>query len=83
MRRFLALLIVTAVAGLSFVLWSGYAWNQPGPQGAPVVLIAPHTPVRDIARLLESQGNVQNAYLFEFDLRVRGRRPEGEQRGAA
>ena len=72
MRRFLALLILLAAAGLGFVLWSGTAWNQPGPEGAPVVLIAPHTPVRDIARLLESQGNVQNAYLFEFDLRVRG-----------
>jgi len=47
----------------------------------PVVMVAPHTRVRDIAQMLEQSGALKSGIMFEFDLRLprAGRQDQGRR----
>ncbi len=75
MRRLLILLVLLGVIAAGVFEWANAVWPEPGPataDGKPrVVLIPPHTRAHAVAALLEEQGALNYALVFEFDLRWR------------
>jgi UPF0755 protein len=74
--RFLLILVALAVIVAGAVEWANVTWDAPGPVARSgketVVLIPPHSRTHDVARLLEDNGVVEHALLFEFDARLKG-----------
>ena len=73
MKKFLLILVALVLVGAGAVEWLIAAWTSPGPaQTEKVVLIAPRTPLHQIAQQLETAGAVGFPIMFEVELRVRG-----------
>jgi UPF0755 protein len=74
--RLLFVLIILAVIGAGVVEWANSAWDAPGLPARSgketVVLIPPHSRTHDVAQMLERQGVMKFAPVFEVDLRLRG-----------
>ncbi len=76
MRRFLLILLILAVIAAGVAEWANAAWDAPGPpaisgEKETVVLIAPGSRTRDIARALEKKRVLKYALLFQFDLALK------------
>lgn len=75
MRRLLILLVLLGIVAAGVFEWANAAWTEPGPptrDGQPrVVLIPLHTRAHRVAQMLQDEGALNYAYVFEFDLRWR------------
>ncbi len=76
MRFFLVLLVGVGLVAAGALEWAVHAWYEPGPaarSGAEsVVLIAPRTPLHEIARQLQDAQVLKSVPALEFNLYVRG-----------
>ena len=76
MKRFLAFLVVLAVAVGGAFVWENANFDAPGPAAAgqasgTVVLIKPHVRLRGISETLARSGVIENADLFLWGVRLR------------
>jgi UPF0755 protein len=73
MKRFLLVLVALALMGAGVAEWFVAVWDSPGPSPVEkVVLIAPHTPLRQTVRQIAGTGAVNFTLAFELELRARG-----------
>jgi UPF0755 protein len=79
MKQFLFIFVVLCVICAGAAEWAAAVWTAPalptghGPQN--VVVIAPHTPVHQVAQQLEDAHLLKYALAFEINLRLRGLAP--------
>jgi UPF0755 protein len=74
--RLLFVLALLCIIAAGVFEWANAAWDGPGlparSGNETVVMVAPHTRVRDITQMLEQTGALKSGIMFEFDLRLRG-----------
>src|SRR5579872_1692863 len=72
---FLSLLLLLSVGGLFGVIWGAQRLHQPGPLTADKILyIAPGTDYPDIVSQLESEGVIDNPWVFNAAVMASGKR---------
>jgi UPF0755 protein len=72
LRTFLFLLFLVA-AGVGAYYWEQASFNEPGPaEREAVVLIVPGDGIAKISQVLADNGEIRNAELFKWGVRLRG-----------